>query len=76
MMTLADLRRGESARLTSLDLPGEVADFVMEAGFIPGAAVTLLNRAPGGGPFIYSVDGAEIAIRRDVATGIRVERER
>ncbi len=72
MRTLADLDLGESARLTQLLLPDDIAEIVSEAGFIPGAVVMLRNRAPGGGPCVYAVDGADIVIRREVAACIRI----
>ncbi len=39
----------------------------MELGFIPGAAVTAVGSAPGGDPRIFSVDGTEVALRRETA---------
>ena len=75
MRTLADLRTGESARLTQLDFPDsltDIADILMEAGFVPGTVVTLLNCAPGGCPRVYGVDGVEIAIRRSVSAAIQI----
>ena len=71
--TLADLRRGESGRLLPLSISGDLADTVMEAGFLPGATVTMLHSAPGGGPRIYRLDGAEIAIRKELAAALAVE---
>lgn len=73
MRTLADLRQGESARLLQVELAGDEANAVMEAGFIPGTLVTMLHAAPGGGPRIYRLDGAEIAIRVDLAAALLVE---
>jgi Fe2+ transport system protein FeoA len=34
--------------------------------------VTALRRAPAGDPTVYSVDGMEIALRRETAAAIRV----
>jgi hypothetical protein len=45
MRTLADLDLGESARLTQLLLPDDIAEIVSEAGFIPGAVVMLRTEA-------------------------------
>jgi ferrous iron transport protein A len=71
--TLADLRRGESGRLLPLCLDGDLAHAVMEAGFVPGTVVTMIHSAPWGGPHIYRLDGAEIALRRDLAASLHVE---
>ncbi len=73
MRTLADLRQGESARLVNLLVAGDEATAVMEAGFIPGTVVTMMHAAPGGGPRIYRLEGAEIAIRVELALALQVE---
>jgi hypothetical protein len=44
----------------------------MYMGFVPDARVKALHRAPGGDPTVYSVDGIEIALRRETARAIRV----
>jgi len=70
---LADLRVGESAILADLELSPPVAEHLMNLGFIPGLVVKVLRGSPGGGPRIYRVDGAEVAMRRDLSRHIRVE---
>ncbi len=44
----------------------------MHMGFVPGALVTALRRAPAGDPTVYLVDGLEIALRHETAEAIRV----
>jgi len=66
-VSLADLRRGEHAILTAIDLPAGDAQRLMELGFLPGALVTAGLSAPGGGPRIFHVDGSEIALRADTS---------
>jgi ferrous iron transport protein A len=44
----------------------------MELGFVPGAQVVAVRRAPGGDPSVFRVDGAEIALRRDTARHLLV----
>jgi len=73
MKTLADLRRGESATITRLVLGADVAARLMAAGFVPEACVTLIHCGPVGGPRVYLLDGAEVAIRRELAAGIQVK---
>ena len=73
MKTLADLRRGESATIIRLFLRAEVTGRLMEAGFVPEACVTLIHCGPVGGPRVYLLDGAEVAIRRELAAGIQVK---
>jgi Fe2+ transport system protein FeoA len=62
--------------LDRLDLPQDLAQRLMELGFLPGNEVTLGRRAPGGGPRVYRVDGSEVALRRDTAQRLFIRRDR
>jgi ferrous iron transport protein A len=70
---LSDLEVGECGVLVALDLPMGVQNHLMYMGFVPHAHVCALHRAPAGDPTVYSVDGIEIALRRETARAIRVE---
>jgi ferrous iron transport protein A len=70
---LADLRVGESAILSDLELSPPVAEHLMNLGFVPGLVVKVLRSGPGGDPRVYRVDGAEVAMRRDLSRHIHVE---
>jgi Fe2+ transport system protein FeoA len=72
--TLVDLRKGDSAVLDCIDLPGEDARRLMELGFLPGTHVIAGCSAPGGDPQVYQVDGSEIALRRDTARKMKVRK--
>jgi len=72
---LSDLKVGESGILEALDLPDSVQNHLMHMGFVPDAPVTALRRAPAGDPTVYSIDGMEIALRRETASAIRVRTE-
>ena len=69
---MSELKVGESGVLLALDLPDSVQNHLMHMGFVPGALVTALRRAPAGDPTVYSVDGTEIALRHETAGAIRV----
>jgi ferrous iron transport protein A len=69
---LSELTVGESAVVIALDLPENVQNHLMHMGFVPDATVTALRRAPAGDPTVYSVDGLEIALRRETAAAIQV----
>ena len=56
----------------ALDLPENVQNHLMHMGFVPGAEVTALRRAPAGDPTLYGIDGMEIAIRRETASAIQI----
>ena len=65
--TLSDLRRGEEGTLDRLEVAAEVAQRLMELGFLPGVNVSAGRPAPGGDPMIFRVDGSEVALRRATA---------
>ncbi|MGC2108096.1 MAG: FeoA family protein [Candidatus Korobacteraceae bacterium] len=70
---LADLRVGESAILSELELAAPIAEHLMNLGFVPGLEVKVLRSGPGGDPRVYRVDGTEVAMRRDLSRHIHVE---
>ncbi len=72
MSALSELKVSETGVVETLDLPESVQNYLMHLGFLPNAAVTVLRRAPAGDPTVYAVDGMEIALRRETASGIRV----
>jgi ferrous iron transport protein A len=72
LSVLSELKSGQSGVLVALDLPDSVQNHLMHMGFVPGALVTALRRAPAGDPTVYAVDGMEIALRHETAESIRV----
>jgi len=73
---LVDLRRGETAVVDRIDLPGDDARRLMELGFLPGTEVTAGQSAPGGDPRVFQVDGSEVALRRETAARVHVRFDR
>lgn len=75
---LADVPVGEPAiRLSGLrDLDADIARRLNDLGFRAGSSVTVLRRAPFGGPVIVRIADYEIALRRTEARAIKVFRER
>jgi Fe2+ transport system protein FeoA len=69
---LSELNVGQRGILEALDLPESVQNHLMHMGFVPGSCIHTLRRAPAGDPTVYSVDGMEIALRRETAAAIRV----
>ncbi len=69
---LSEMNVGESGILAALDLPESVQNHLMHMGFVPDALVTVLRRAPAGDPTVYSIDGLEIALRRETAGAIQM----
>lgn len=72
LSVLSELKVGESGVLVALDLPESVQNHLMHMGFVPGALVKALRRAPAGDPTVYRIDGMEIALRHETAEAIRV----
>lgn len=71
-MRLADLSPGASAIVTAISGASRVASRLMEMGFVPGAAVQVLRRAPFGGPVQYRVHSVSISMRIAEAACISV----
>lgn len=69
---LSELNVGQRGILETLDLPESVQNHLMHMGFVPGSCIHALRRAPAGDPTVYSVDGMEIALRRETAGAICV----
>ena len=65
--TLSDLSQGEKGILDRLEVAADVAQRLMELGFLPGVRVSAARPAPGGDPMIFRVDGSEVALRRATA---------
>jgi ferrous iron transport protein A len=76
LVTLVDLRRGESGVVAGIDLPADDARRLMELGFLPGTRVTAGQSAPGGDPRVFQVDGSEIALRSETARLMKIRRDR
>jgi ferrous iron transport protein A len=70
---LSDLKVGESAVLSELEVSPPIAEHLMNLGFVPGLVVKVLRSGPGGDPRVYRVDGTEVAMRRDLSRHIHVE---
>jgi Fe2+ transport system protein FeoA len=69
---LNQLKVGAVGIVEELTLPDEVQHHLMHMGFVPEARVLAVRRAPAGDPTVYSIDGFEIALRRDTARGILI----
>ena len=72
-LCLADLTPGSSAIVTAIGGASRIASRLMEMGFVPGAVVQVLRRAPFGGPIQYRVHGVSISMRSTEASCVSVE---
>ena len=67
---LSDAVVGSAGVLESVDLPEEVSHYLAHLGFLPGASVEVLRRAPAGDPTVYRIDGVEVGLRSETARHI------
>jgi ferrous iron transport protein A len=70
VIALSDAKVGSTGTLQSIDLTDEVSNYLAHLGFLPGAGVEVLRRAPAGDPTVYRIDGVEVGLRRDTASHI------
>jgi ferrous iron transport protein A len=67
---LSELKVGQTAVVSKLNLPAAVQHHLMHMGIMPEATILALRRAPAGDPTVYAVDGIEVALRRETAESI------
>ena len=75
LFSLTRLEPGHSARISGLNACGEMRRRLQDIGFIPGTAVTCLQRSPLGDPTAYRIRGTVIALRREDAKNILLAKE-
>jgi ferrous iron transport protein A len=73
-MTLADLKRGESRTVVSVRGDDAVTRRLMEMGVVPGVSVSMIKSAPFGDPLEIRVRGYSLALRRNEAQTVVVDK--
>lgn len=71
-MLLSDVQVGTAGVVDNIDLPEEVSNHLAHLGFLPGAGVEVLRRAPAGDPTVYRIDGVEVGLRNETARHIHI----
>ncbi|HEY5623891.1 MAG TPA: ferrous iron transport protein A [Gammaproteobacteria bacterium] len=66
-MTLAELKKGESVRIDSVDAASPSAQRLMTLGFVEGAELTYIGASLGGDPLEFLLYGSAVSLRRDDA---------
>ena len=69
---LADLAPGQCGEVLAVAGSGPVADRLRELGLTPGTEVTVLRRAPFGGPAVYSLRGYQLCLRPSEASRVHL----
>lgn len=65
---LADVPLEEEVVLVRIDMAGDDLEPLLERGIVPGCKLCPVRHAPAGGPTVYAVDGALVALRRETAS--------
>ncbi|MBC2851580.1 ferrous iron transport protein A [Cetobacterium sp. 8H] len=73
-MKLTDLKRGESARIVKIGKIGELKKRLVDMGVTAGEVIRLERNAPLGDPQEFIVKSTNIAIRKQDAQNIEVEK--
>ncbi len=73
MVTLRDVRVGESATVARLDGAGAIKRRIMDMGLTKGTRVLVHKVAPLGDPIEVTVRGYELSLRKDEAGCIDVK---
>lgn len=71
---LSTLKRGQAGRCVGFDstISAAAARRLFDLGFVPGAHVSFVRRAPMGDPMVVSVSGIDLAMRRSEAAHLLV----
>ena len=72
-MTLKDIKKGNTARITKVGGNGELRRHFLDMGVIPGTEVKVIKYAPMGDPIELMIHGYELTLRLDDAEKIEVE---
>lgn len=73
-MTIGDLKRNEVARIKGF-LSEEIPAKFYEMGLLPGNEISLVRKALFSDPVIVRVSGTKVAIRKQEAKQILIEKE-
>lgn len=72
-LSLADTPVGQERHVESLSATGIMRRRLLDLGFVPGAPVSVVRKAPLGDPTAYLIRGAIIALRKEEAAFIQVK---
>lgn len=71
---LCELALGESGVICRTDVPGDIRRRIMDLGFVRGARVSCVAKAPFGDFKAYLIKNTVIALRSDISCGIGIEK--
>lgn len=74
-ITLDQLKKGEHATVTRLNVEGGDRRRMMDLGILPGTQISVEMISPLGDPTAYNVRGSVIALRKVQSQHIEIQRE-
>jgi ferrous iron transport protein A len=74
VFTIADLKKGERGIITDIS-SNDIPLKLLEMGCLPGNTVELLQLAPFSDPMYLDINGSHLAIRKETAALIVIEKE-
>lgn len=72
VVALSRMPEGSSGTMAGLSGDDLIALKLAEVGFVPGAMIRLVRRAPLGSPLEVEVDGARFSLRAETAASVSV----
>ncbi|MDI1471851.1 MAG: FeoA family protein [Thermodesulfovibrio sp.] len=72
-MNLSELKKGQKAKITSINSKGPIKRRLMDMGVLPGETVEVEKIAPLGDPIDIVVKGYHLSLRKSEAEQINVE---
>ena len=73
-LTLADLKRGETATVVAIEANGVTRQRLLDFGFRPGEVIKVIRLAPLADPIALTIRGGHISLRRSGAALVTVEK--
>lgn len=70
-ITLSELKKGQKAIIAEVNIE-EIPLKLLEMGCLPGNSVELLQIAPLGDPYYFTINDSHVAIRKETANEIQV----
>lgn len=75
VMTLADLKNGQTATVRTLTGTDSITARLLEMGLIPGTTITLVGKAPLGDPLEYELRGYRLSLRKTEALRVTISNQ-
>ncbi|NTW72346.1 MAG: ferrous iron transport protein A [Eubacteriaceae bacterium] len=72
-MNITDLKPGQKGTIFDINMDDKNKKKLMELGVTPGTSVIFVRKAPLGDPINIKVRGFNLALRKDLATKIKLE---